>query len=581
MKKLLGNLASCAAVLALIACTAFPAPALAQQTAKVVSTCGSVTYTAGGVNYVTMDLNGLACGSGGGGGGGVVTQSTPGNLQTLSNGAVTTAAPTYTTGTNRPLSLDTAGNLRVIGGGGGGGVAGFTSEATATAGTAGTNQPAGIDTTNKAQRVEICVPGATSCIDLSGGTAGTPGGAVSSVQGVSGMVPLDTNLKQIAGAAPSLTNPIWVANAEAADVTGTFTNATQTTSVTNGNADGYAGGLISINGTYGTATGVFEESDDGGTTYYSVICARSDGTASETGYTSLTNTNRQWACPVAGNDTVRVRSTAVASGTVNVRVGISAPTPESFGGGGGGVVTQPTASNLNAQVQGPGASGATLSGNPDRIGCAFNTTQPTVTTGQAVDAQCDNHGAQYVTDEQAGVPALWSVINPTTTISNSNTPNVPVTNAALRIYDFNSGNGFIAATAQRGSASDGSGLLGVGIVPTTAAAGAIVPVVSTTLESCHVLKASPGSLFNISVTIQAVSGVLQVFNLTAAPSAGAVTPVWSQVVISNGTFGSGAWAWAAGAPLRGSTGLVACFSSATTPFTYTSSATAMISAGVL
>jgi hypothetical protein len=502
--------------------------AQAQGTTKVVGTCGTATYTAGTMQYPTQDTTGAACSSAGGGGGG-------------------------------------------------GGVAGFTSTPTPAAVAAGTNKPANIDSASGALFVEPVVPGTTTTIDLSGGTAGTPGGAVSSVQGVSGMVPVDTNIKQIAGAVPSLTNPIWIANAEAADVTGTFTNATQTTSVTNSAADGYAGGLISINGTYGTATGVFEESDDGGGTYYSVICARSDGTASETGYTSLTNTNRQWACPVAGNDTVRVRSTAVASGTVNVRVGISAPTPESFGAG-GGVVTQPTASNLNAQVQGPGASAATLSGNPIRIGCAFLTSMTTVTTGQTADAQCDNKGGVFVTDEQAGVPPLWSPINPGTNIGNSNIVNVPVVQGALRVYDTTL-NAFVSVSESKTAGTDGAGTLAVGIPPTTAASLAIIPVVSTALESCHVLKASAGNLFTLSVTIQAVSGIEQVFNLTSAPSAGAVTPIWSAAVISNGTFGSASWEWTV--PLRGSVGLVACFSSATTPFTYTSSATAMHSAEVL
>lgn len=46
---------------------------------------------------------------------------------------------------------------------------------------------------------------------------------------------------------------------------------------------------------------------------------------------------------------------------------------------------------------GPGASGANLStGNPNRIAVAFNTTQPTVTTGQQVDVQGTNRGALFV-----------------------------------------------------------------------------------------------------------------------------------------------------------------------------------------
>lgn len=136
--------------------------------------------------------------------------------------------------------------------------------------------------------------------------------------------PTNVNIADINGSPPSITNPIWTAVAEAADVTGTFTNATQTTSVTNSAADGYPAALVSINGTYASASGVFEASDDGGTTWYSMLATRSDGTATETGYTLLTNINRQWVIPVVGNDSVRIRSTAVATGTVNARVGVSA-----------------------------------------------------------------------------------------------------------------------------------------------------------------------------------------------------------------------------------------------------------------
>lgn len=66
----------------------------------------------------------------------------------------------------------------------------------------------------------------------------------------------------------------------------------------------------------------------------------------------------------------------------------------------GSAVTQPvsqaTASNLNAQAQGAAASGAAKAGNPVQIGGVFNTTQPTVTTGQVVEAQSTARGAQIV-----------------------------------------------------------------------------------------------------------------------------------------------------------------------------------------
>lgn len=53
-------------------------PADAQQTAKVVATCGTVSgYVAGTTNYVTIDTTGAACGNNGGGGG-----STTATIQT-------------------------------------------------------------------------------------------------------------------------------------------------------------------------------------------------------------------------------------------------------------------------------------------------------------------------------------------------------------------------------------------------------------------------------------------------------------------------------------------------------------------
>jgi hypothetical protein len=59
-------------------------------------------------------------------------------------------------------------------------------------------------------------------------------------------------------------------------------------------------------------------------------------------------------------------------------------------------VTQATASNLNAQVVGSVASGSSNAGNPVKEGAVFNTTQPTVTNGQIVDAQATAHGARIV-----------------------------------------------------------------------------------------------------------------------------------------------------------------------------------------
>lgn len=120
-------------------------------------------------------------------------------------------------------------------------------------------------------------------------------------------------------------NAGWpVLNGEATDVTGTFTNATQTTSVTANNLDGYGNLLVSINGTYGTASAVFEGSDDGGTTWYPCDASLTQGNAIQSGYTGLTNISQTWQVNVPGYDSFRVRSTAVASGTANIRISPSA-----------------------------------------------------------------------------------------------------------------------------------------------------------------------------------------------------------------------------------------------------------------
>lgn len=322
--------------------------------ATVVATCGTppAGYNAGQPMPLTQDTTGKLCdGSGGGGGSTVVTQPTASllNAQVVGNaasGATDSGNPVKTGSIFHTSPITVTDGQRVDDQANSHGdkfvqLAASSGNALSTAGAAGdasTNSAVSLFTFAYNSIFNGTTWDRWYSATAAKNTTGT-GVAAAGMLGFDGTnyqaVTTDTtgllkfNLTQIAGAAPSLTNPIWIANAEAADTSGTFTNGTQTTSVTNSNADGYASGLISINGTYGTASAVFEVSDDGGTTYYSVICGRSDGSASETGYTGLTNTNRQWSCPVGGNDSLRVRSTAVASGTVNVRVGISAPPPSS------------------------------------------------------------------------------------------------------------------------------------------------------------------------------------------------------------------------------------------------------------
>lgn len=155
---------------------------------------------------------------------------------------------------------------------------------------------------------------------------------------------------------------VSVTNAEpAADATGTFTNATQTTSVTTVSLSGYEAATLSINGVYAVATAVFEGSDDGGVTWYGLQGARTDSGVVENGYTTLTNTIRMWTFQITGLDTFRVRSTAVTSGTVTVRISISsAPTSDASVVSVGTAL--PTGSNVIGAVTGSATGAAVPAG---------------------------------------------------------------------------------------------------------------------------------------------------------------------------------------------------------------------------
>lgn len=117
-------------------------------------------------------------------------------------------------------------------------------------------------------------------------------------------------------------------NAELPDITGTFTNATQTTAVQATGLNGYDNVFVSINGTYTAATATFQGSDDGGVTWKNIaVAARTDSQTIESGYTNLSSIGRGWNINIQGFDAFQVLSSAVATGTVNVRISAeSAPT---------------------------------------------------------------------------------------------------------------------------------------------------------------------------------------------------------------------------------------------------------------
>jgi hypothetical protein len=110
------------------------------------------------------------------------------------------------------------------------------------------------------------------------------------------------------------------------------------------------------------------------------------------------------------------------------------------------------------------------------------------------------------------------------------------------------------------------------VVPSTSSeSGAATTRASSTAAASNlVLKGSAGNLYDLTVTIGATSGYLMLFDATALPSNGAVTPAYCLRVNSDGTAGGASLSWPA--PMRFGTGITAGFST-TGCFTLTASAT--------
>lgn len=197
-----------------------------------------------------------------------------------------------------------------------------------------------------------------------------------------------------------------------------------------------------------------------------------------------------------GMTNIRVRSTVSWSGTAtiivkeslnnhSVTIGDSLPS----GTNTIGAVTQAAGPWT---VQGDSASGATKAGNPVQIGGVFNTTQPTVTTGQTVEVQSTARGGLIVS---TGVDSFninnitGTITNPTGAATAANqateitslqlidnvvgpvTPGTVATNSWLIGAQFNTSLPTLANTQQAAVQVDSSGRLLVGSIASALPAG--------------------------------------------------------------------------------------------------------------
>lgn len=147
------------------------------------------------------------------------------------------------------------------------------------------------------------------------------------------------------------------------------------------NTHGVAGAEFLLSGSW-VGTVVAEGSLDGFQNISNLSIVQTTGVITTSGVTS----NGNYRILVVSNFTqIRLRMSAYTSGTANAIVNASQVTSTQY-------VWQLNPANLNAQVVGNVASGATDSGNPVKIGGTYNSSLPTLSSGQRGDAQVDSNG---------------------------------------------------------------------------------------------------------------------------------------------------------------------------------------------
>lgn len=376
----------------------------------------------------------------------------------------------------------------------------------------------------------------------------------------------NVNLTQILGAAPSATNPIWVSPATA--------STPWVVSI--------ADGANVVEGTTADAA-----STQGGTGTLSAKLRL---------LTTQFNTLNTTVATAANQTTMATNQTAVQG---PVPAGAATATKFNLGGG-ESLTTAPTLTNGQqspfqletrgalksspysgataiadatggAWAQGAIASGATDSGNPVKVGARYNSTKPTLTDGQRGDMQLGTRGMLGVTlyPENGASPFL-----PLSATANvTGTGNL----AVGLIAQLDDTSPTTITENQFGNLRlSGERALYVAPLPSATAASGITPVVSTSAESGHVLKASAGNLYSLTTTTAGTAGYVMVFNAISAPGDGAVTPIECVVVAANSTVSIN---YNPGPPSVYGTGITAVFSS-TGCFTKTASATAFFSGKV-
>lgn len=232
------------------------------------------------------------------------------------------------------------------------------------------------------------------------------------------------------------------------------------------------------------------------------------------------------------------------------------------GGGGGGAVTIADGADVTQGALADAASSAGGTGSVSAKLRLMTTQLGTINT---------TLGTPFQSGGSIGNTAFGATQSGTWTVQPGNTAN---TTPWLATINQGGNSAVVKAGSTRPTASDPS--LVVSLSPNV---GGIAPVVSSALESNHVIKAGSGILVSGYVTTGAVAGYLLVSDSTTAPSAGgaAIAPIACVYAPANATTSIGGQG---GPAIIASTGITLVFSTSGC-LTNTASATVFLSGQAL
>lgn len=181
-------------------------------------------------------------------------------------------------------------------------------------------------------------------------------------------------------------------------------------------------------------------------------------------------------------------------------------------------------------IVGDAASGAANAGNPVKVGGVFNTTQPTVTTAQAVDAQYTARGAAIVA---TGVDTFTVTVGAALPAGTNVIGHVIVDSGTITTVS--------AVTAITNALPAGTNTIG-GVTPVSSTTGGATPfryvIAAGANQDSQNVKASAGTVYSIDAFL-AVGTLryLKLYDKATAPTS-ADTPVHTFLIPGN-TAGAG------------------------------------------